>query len=196
MRRPKPLPTTPPTYPDAFNRDATAQQQVYNLINEWNITTVIETGTYMGDTTRYLADIAGQVHTIECNADYYNVISKKLEAIKNITCHFGSSPEVLAKILPTVKQRLFIFLDAHWYANWPILNELRIISAHTIEQPVIMIHDIYNPHNPECGFDTYNNQRLDFEFIKPGLDMIYGADNYNLRYNADGPRGILYVLPK
>lgn len=196
MRRPQPLPTTPPTYPDAFNRDTDAQQQVYNLIAEWNISTVIETGTYMGDTTRYIAAIAQNVHTIECNKDYYNVVSKKLSELKNVTSHFGSSPEILAKILPTLPGRNFIFLDAHWYAFWPIKDELRVISAHTTERPVIMIHDIHNPHNPECGFDTYNNQRLDYEFIKPALDMVYRGPNYNLQYNISGPRGILYVLPK
>ena len=66
------------------------------------------------------------------------------------------------------------------------------------EKAFIAIHDFFNPLDLSLGFDTYNGQRLDYEYIKESLEKIY-PNGYTYYYNekADGARrGVIYILPK
>ena len=112
----------------------------------------------------------------------------------------GFSQEIIEKIIPNnSSDNIIFFLDAHWGEYWPVLDELRIIKEKGIK-PVIIIHDFYVPDvngNPKFGFDKYKNQNLDFNYVKPGMDLIYGNDyvHYCIE-ESDIGSGVGVFVPK
>jgi len=98
-------------------------------------------------------------------------------------------------LIPSLERPLFFYLDAHWEKYWPLLDELQVIADNGV-QPIIVIHDFFVPGS-NLGFDKYDGQRLDFEYIEPSLQKIYGNNftyEYN-RYATGARRGIIYVFP-
>src|SRR5687767_13182602 len=148
----------------AFNSDSIILEQVKNLIREFNIDQIIETGTYHGDTTKELAKLVPLVHTIEVNPAYQNTAQSNCKGVENIYWYLGSSPDVLDKqLLPGNSKNLLIFLDAHWGSYNPLLDELKAIAKHGLK-PVILIHDFKVP-GKDFGFDSYGGQDYDWEWV-------------------------------
>jgi len=125
---------------------------------------------------------------------------------KQINSLLGNSPECLRHSLryelnPNIKplpQPYCFYLDAHWDPNnWPLRPELQVIADFKLADSVIIIHDAKVPQDAVpgngLGYDSYNGQDLDYDYVKDLLAAI--NPNYKIRYNEQGPRGILYALP-
>jgi hypothetical protein len=183
-----------------FNNDKHMEEEFLRLKEHFNITHVIETGTYHGDTTHWLIHNFDVVHSIESNPDHLKVAQQKLHGHRNFTQWVGSSAEKLGDILESCEGRsTLVFLDAHWYAN-PVLEELKRIWE-VGAKPVLVIHDFKVPDHPDFGYDTYPEQKIVYEWdwIKPKIDIIYGSDGYTHYYNtkAEGAkRGCVFIFPK
>lgn len=183
-----------------FNNDIHMEEEFLRLKEHFNITHVIETGTYHGDTTHWLIHNFDVVHTIETNPDHLRVAYNKLKGHRNLTIWTGSSAEKLGDMMEACDGRsLLVFLDAHWYKN-PVLAELEQIAL-LGAKPVLVIHDFKVPDHPEFGYDEYPNEKIVYEWdwIKSRVDAIYGADKYVHYYNtkAEGAkRGCLFIFPK
>jgi hypothetical protein len=178
----------------AFNGDFYIRAEIEKLCKKYKIKTIIETGTFKGETTPVLAELAKEVHTIEINPAYYH---QNHFTNPKITKHHGSSPEMLTKILGSVKKPCLFYLDAHWYDYWPLLDELKVIGRDA-QNSVIAIHDCFVPERPNLGYDTRKGQRLDFEYISPYLPEIY-PKGYAYHYNSVSTgknRGVIYIYPK
>lgn len=178
-----------------FSGDIHLLNKIYNFIHNHKIKSVIETGTWMGRTTQLFSMMVDNVYTIEVNEEYYKQASF-LNDYDNIRRYLGDSAEILWEILRyTAKDPILFYLDAHWGDSWPLLDELKTISQYTVEKPIIVIHDCYNPYRPEYGYDEYNGQRLDYEYVKPYLDKIYKNPIVFWNKEASGEkRGVLFAL--
>lgn len=73
----------------------------------------IETGTFLGGSTRAMAEVFTRVHTIELSEFLYAAIVPKFANL-NIQAHLGNSADVLPKLIEQENQPLFFYLDAHW----------------------------------------------------------------------------------
>lgn len=95
----------------------------------------VETGTYRGKTTEFLAKIAVRVFTIEASKELYRKNCQKLAKHKNIVAVLGSSQQELKTILLHENGDICFWLDAHYCGpetfasdeRCPILEELKII---------------------------------------------------------------------
>lgn len=142
---------------------------VQPLIEKYDIPYMVETGTANGDSARLAATLFKKVITIELIRDRPEVEN----APDNIEFLFGDSAELLKKVVTELlvlktlsgEQKYVIFyLDAHYsdekpnetdYPECPLLEEIKIISAHGYES-IIIIDDARlffgqppHPHNPE-----------------------------------------------
>ena len=96
----------------------------------------VETGTYRGETTRFLAKKAPFVHTIEPSKEIFEAAARKLAGVANIKCHLGTSEEVLPTLLPEIREDCNFWLDGHFSGgktyngtvSFPIMQELAAIS--------------------------------------------------------------------
>jgi hypothetical protein len=146
---------------------------VERLIENHNIQTFVETGTYRGGTTFWAADYFEKVFTIEIDEAISHETSSKIGCPKNIEFIVGNSKHVLPTL---VKEKLsgscFFWLDGHWCmgaggkeAECPLLEELEAIKD--IQDSIIFIDDarcflgpLPEPHNSEHW------PRIDIIFLK------------------------------
>jgi hypothetical protein len=184
----------------AFNTDLSITKKFLELKKEYNIGVAIETGTYHGDTTTWLAENFEIVYTVEYDKRYLEIANQNIKSYSNIRSYLGNSIDYLGSFIEESKDSsIIIFLDAHWYAN-PVLLELDKIKESGIK-PVLAIHDFKVPERPDLGYDIYPEQGIvyEWEWIKEKIESIYGKDGYIKEYNNDSPpnmRGCLFVLPK
>ena len=129
----------------------------------------IETGTFLGETTKWASRRVATVHTIELSETLYNRIAPGLRS-RGIHAHLGDSLTMLPRILEeTDADSLVLWLDAHWsgaitgradYGNTPILSELREVEqwmhAHPSAYVALLVDDIREFENDDDypGFES------------------------------------------
>jgi predicted O-methyltransferase YrrM len=142
----------------AFHGDRVYQQLVVTLIRELAATHFVETGTYLGDSTRFVAEETPGVEIATCEVDPRMAVRarRRLGRYDRITLVEGSSEQFVARCLADFPQdaRPVFFLDAHWYDFWPLPDELRSISSSRLSCAVV-IDDFEIPGRPEFLFDSY-----------------------------------------
>jgi hypothetical protein len=177
-----------------FEGDFYIGEEIKKLVQKFQINTIIETGTFLGGTTKKLAELAEKVYTIEVDTENIPEAKEFLKDCYNTTVIEGSSPEVVRDLLKLDHGNLLFFLDAHSHIYTPLLDELAVIAEANIK-PVITIHDWKVPNQPDLGYDSYNGQDYTFEWIQLSIEAIYG-DDYAYYYNdkAEGAkRGVIYI---
>lgn len=200
------LPNLMPFQLEPLNGDVFAQHEFLVLKKKWKLDVAAETGTALGSTTMFLANIYEKVLTIDINKEYLGHAKKRFSEMngnsERIVAHLGDSDKDFLPLMfeHDYRERVFCFLDAHFLAHCPLMSELEQIG-HQLKNPVIAIHDFKVPDNPELGFDTYNGTPFTFDWIKKRLDFVYGDSGYDYYYNSQdrsegAKRGIIYITPK
>lgn len=162
------------------------------LIRLYDIDTIIETGTHVGDTTEYLAQTYPHMKIITCETDSerYHLAEMRLEEYKNVEVVNESSAELLPKLKGKYKNCLY-FLDAHWDKYLPLLDELKNITT-----GVVCIHD-FDINNPRFGYDVCGGIKLCKEYIQPVVSQTIYCNNENYVYEnyieQKEPRGRAYI---
>ena len=193
----------------AFNSDTFMEERFLWLKEHFNINMVIETGTYRGETAKWLGENFEAVRTIESNVEHYNISQQVLKDSPNVEMYKGDSSTDLVNMVRAIGgSNVLFFLDAHWYKN-PVLDELIQISmiyrnsAMEGKKPVIAIHDFQVPDHPELGFDEYPAQGIvyNWEWIKSYVEKIYGGvegQAFQISYNSQATgsmRGCIFITP-
>jgi len=109
----------------------------------------IETGTFEGATARQALNSFRNVHSVEASNLYYETSKENLKDT-DVELHFGESPKILDKLLPTLDFDFYVFfLDAHFssgdtygdYLNQPLLLELETIIKHIDPNSYLILID-------------------------------------------------------
>jgi predicted O-methyltransferase YrrM len=131
---------------------------------------IIETGTYLGATTYFLAGVGLPVYSIEGNPRNYGFARARLWWKLNVKLRQGDSRAELKKLfegpLDSLRNSpLLFYLDAHWDADLPLAEEIDIIFDRT-PNAVVMIDDFEVPSDPGYGYDDYGpGKALNAEYI-------------------------------
>ena len=139
---------------------------------------IIETGTYVGTTTEFLAQFGLPVFTVEGNPRNYGFARVRLRKWRNVSLVFGDSREALLRwfgnsLCSVTDGALFIYLDAHWYADLPLAEELDIVFKQC-PAAVVMVDDFQVPDDPGYGHDDYGpGKALTVDYIAPAMER-YG----------------------
>jgi hypothetical protein len=96
----------------------------------------VETGTYLGTTTKFLATRSPEVHSIEPATALYEGAAKRFRG-SNVVMHHGTSEEILPRLLAGLSGPVNLWLDGHYSAGVtyksakesPLLDELAAIRA-------------------------------------------------------------------
>src|SRR5205823_6622046 len=133
----------------------------------------VETGTYFGSTAGYLATkLEVPVISSELRERYHHIARRLLREIPNLDLRRQDSRSMLRELAvnsATTEQRTFFYLDAHWYDDLPLADELGIIARHW-PQFVAIIDDFEVPGAPDYGYDDYGpGRRLNLSLIEASL---------------------------
>jgi hypothetical protein len=158
----------------------------------------IETGTYLGMTTHFLASIAAkrnaQVYSCELTDQFYNIARQTVGNFKNVHIVKENSVDFLQSLAHNVyTARNFVYLDAHWYDYLPLRDELEIVKAWS--DATVMIDDFKVPFDSAFGWDRYDERReICFEHIHGVLGEypIY-FPKYPARDEKVPPRGYCVI---
>lgn len=125
---------------------------------------VLETGTYRGGTTRFLADtFAVPVESVEAVPRYFVYAFNALGPDRRIRLSLGDSRHFLRRQadrvgfrdgMGTPPETVFFYLDAHWENDLPLAEELRVIAG-AWSRAVVMVDDFEVPGDVGYGFDDY-----------------------------------------
>lgn len=165
--------------------DLMLQKKVIEVINKFKPTSIIETGTYVGNSTLFfINNFDSCVYTCEIQEDYYLKAKKKLENY-NVEVYNIDSIGFLKMLIKrnVLGDKPFFFLDAHWGDKWDLDKEVRLITDN-FKNCVILIDDFKVP-NDRFNFDTYGIKECSMELIKPFLNKDRKYTFYYPNYDSD-----------
>lgn len=160
-----------PVYEDdslSFNGQTERRRIVENILVQFEFTTIAETGTYLGNTTGWLAKFGKVVYSSEIYAPSFFVAKQRLAHLENVRLEFCDSREFLKKLvgLGVSSTPTFFYLDAHWYEDLPLQEEVELIDQNWSEY-VILIDDFRVPFDDGYGYDYYGGGKaLDIEHLR------------------------------
>ena len=135
---------------------------------------IIETGTYLGTTTEFMAQAGVPVYTIEANRRNYGFSLARLRRKPNVMLRLGDSRGELRALFEgplrcESDEVLFAYLDAHWNAELPLAEELEIIFSRC-PAAIVMVDDFQVPFDPGYGYDDYGPRKaLIVSYIAPAV---------------------------
>lgn len=157
---------------EAFHGDRIYQQLICDLIEHFQVSAFVETGTYLGVSTEFVARRYQKVPIFSCevNSEIFQRVQRRLRKFSNVVLRNESSETFLQNLLrsDSLGSLPLFFLDAHWYEYWPLADELQIINAARIPA-IVIIDDFQVPGRPEFGFDVYRESGCNLELIQPLL---------------------------
>jgi hypothetical protein len=153
--------------------------------NYKKIKNFVETGTYMGETTRLASRYYDSVFSIEINPLLHEKTCSvfKMEGIKNVKLFLGDSIVILDEIIPDVLDGAVFFLDAHISgsdSDWnkkqrvPLLEELDCILKYKLKPSVFILDDVR-------FWKGHSEQAWDWNHITSGEILnIFHKNNYKI----------------
>lgn len=165
------IPRRTPPWGGPMNGQHGRREIVRTLMTLRPPTAVIETGTYLGITTEYLAYLTGaDVWTCESQSVYFGAARRRFGDNPLIHPVLADSPDFLTQLATNTtvpKTDVFFYLDAHWDASLPLRDELRIIGEFW-ESPWILIDDFQVPGDAGYGYDDYGpGAALVLDYLEP-----------------------------
>ena len=180
--------------------DVFLKSKIEEIIKEYGITTIVETGVHYGQSTLEFANMVSKVYAVDILQESIDIATNYVvnqHSKDNVEFFVGNSPDVLKQIVNKIDaSKTIFFLDAHWWEYWPINDEIRSLEKN---KGIIIVHDFVVPDRPYLGFDTYKGQPFNYQLIMNALNGW--CPNHTLEYNrnATGSRrgvGFIYSLKK
>ena len=175
--------------------DLCLKAKMEEIIEQYGITTIVETGVHFGQSTLDFSGMVDKVYAIDILQESIDEATKLVineNKKENVTFICGNSPDVLKQIKNEIdSSKTIFFLDAHWWDIWPINDDIRSLEKN---QGVIIVHDFVIPDRPDFGFDTYKGQPFNYEFIKDSLTEW--CSSHRLEYNREAvgcKRGVGFI---
>ena len=125
------------------------QETISEYQKQFGYTTLIETGTYMGDMVDEQKKRFKKIISIELGVDLFEKAKKRFRNDKNVLIMQGDSGKVLPKIVLDLKEPAIFWLDGHYSAGitakgdkeCPIFEELNSIFISNKFNHILLIDD-------------------------------------------------------
>jgi len=172
-----------------LNGQARRQALFHALIECVNPLAIVETGTFRGTTTEFMADAGLPVFSVERIPRYFGFARLRLWRRRNVTLLCGDSRNALRSwfdgpLRSMALRTIFFYLDAHWHENLPLAEELDLVFGRC-RNAVVMVDDFQVLHDNGYGYDNYGpGKALTPDYIKEliamhGLCAFYPATPSN-----------------
>lgn len=181
-----------------FGFDISAALEVDHCIQAYDCDAILECGTHVGDTSVYLARTYPTVPFFGCDivSDAVRITSARLVRHPRASVQMSDSRCFLEEMLGRY-QCPFIYLDAHGFNDWPLVEELGLI-----QHGVIVVDDFDIDHE-RYAYDAYGGVSNDATLVASATQ--WQAKMYSNNPDYKGPLPVLqprrrsgraYLLPK
>lgn len=145
---------------------------------------IVETGTFRGTTTEWLAQLAAAngtpVATVEISPHFHSFAGYRLRARKNVRLILGNSVEALHTLDregALSRGTVFFYLDSHWREHLPLREELEFIFAQC-PAFVVVVDDFKVEGDAGYSYDDYGpGKALTLEYLRacnlPNLQVFF-----------------------
>ncbi len=133
--------------------------------------TWVETGTFTGVTTNFLAKVSQRVVSIEPEPELFRKAKERFAEMKNVEIIHGLSEDVFPELLPTLQGKVNFWLDGHYSAGpthlgpqkTPITDELKSISKNikNFDGVCVIVDDIRGFGNTPLGLEDPDYPDID-----------------------------------
>ena len=129
--------------------DSVKHAVILGMAKRYQAQTLVETGTFYGDTIFALRNAFREIHSIELAPELFAHNQRALGHLTQIYLHQGDSASVLPGLLPRLPGPVVFWLDGHFCAgpsargrgDTPISEELGAIFARPPAADVVLIDD-------------------------------------------------------
>lgn len=164
-----------------FNGQFSKHEIFRDLLATFPFDGFVETGTYMGATTRFLAAHNKPVYSLEIDSASHAAAQAQLINQRHVRVLLGDSAYLLGHLTADLladSDLIFFYLDAHWGDRVPLPDELNII-AEQHPRAVVVVDDFKIEDDEAYGYDSYPNGQeitirfLDAEIRRHGWEVFF-----------------------
>ena len=141
-----------------FNGQAGRQRIFAELVSLFDFSMIIETGTYRGTTTEFMAEQSRiPVYSAELDPRPFAFAFMRLIGWRDVHLFRMDSRALIESLGKREDLRgaiPFVYLDAHWNDDFPLGKEINLILR-SWPASVVMIDDFQVPGDEGYGFDSY-----------------------------------------
>jgi len=158
-----------------FNQQSFRKRMADDLLARTQPVAIVETGTHIGNTSQYFATKEVPLYGIELNEILHAIAAIRLNHLPHVEMIQGNSVDVLkARQFGDGRGVVFFYLDAHWYNNLP-LNEEMLLVTRDYRRFVAMIDDFHVHDDPDYGFDVYPGiGSLSLPYVRNAIKEEFG----------------------
>jgi len=185
-----------------FNAQARRMAVIWQIARVFKPTIGIETGTFLGSSTPYLATmVEKEMYTIEIDQKTFSLAEERFQKNnhqKNINLVLGDSVLQIEKILSSLNpktDRVLAYLDAHWYDAIPTTKEIESLISWGGSW-VAIIDDFKIETDPGYRFDSYGDVEIGKEILPNNLGLCLYIPNIPSKFETGRRKGTGYVCMK
>ena len=188
-------------FSDPFNAQKGRLELIRSVQTAFAPDACIETGTFLGHTTRYLAGWGVPVFTVERNPAWYRLAAPSLRRYSNVTLICGDSQEAIPLLADRESfARPFVYLDAHLpqrnpsdhLEDHPLSKEFAMIVS-AWDEAIIVIDDFLVPGEPGYGYDIVEGVPLSSELLEPSPGTVLAYPVISPREETGARRGSAFI---
>lgn len=155
----------------AFNGQKFRCKIFSDLVNAFEFKAIFETGTFHGSTTEFMTTLTkSPIFTVEGQERTFGYCCARFWNNKQVNLFYGDSRKFLKQQLYSQSLEdvpIFLYLDAHWNEDLPLLEEIEIILDARVNA-VIMIDDFQVVNDSGYIFDDYGlSKSLTVDYLSP-----------------------------
>lgn len=170
--------------PDTVTIDELKIGVIREYTNKYKCGYFIETGTYLGGTTKAVCDQFQEAWTIELDEQLHLRAKHFLKDIPHVHCCLGDSASQLSSILPHINGPILYWLDAHYSRGitalgdeyTPISRELNVIFQHSYCKDSVILIDDARCFNGTEDYPSIDYVRDQVRSHLPDAQMIVSND--------------------
>jgi hypothetical protein len=166
------------------------QSIIRSYAAEYHFSTLIETGTFLGDMVAATRGSFSRIYSIELDEELHRLASRRFADDERVTILRGDSATVLRDVLSHLDTPALFWLDAHYSGgptargseDSPIIHELELVLTHRIDGHGILIDDA------RCfiGRDGYPTLR----------ELKHYLHNRRIDYKCDIAHDVIRIFPQ
>jgi predicted O-methyltransferase YrrM len=182
-----------------FNGQSRRMRIISDISQKLDVGAVIETGTYLGSSTPYLAGMFScKTYTIEI--DPFNAERSRMRFEHNhqnldIEIKLGDSEVKIVEVLGVIDSReiVFAYLDAHWFDAIPTKAEIQALLDWG-GQWVAVVDDFEVPGDSGYKFDSYGQRIIGLEIIPsdPNIEVWVPKESSALESGVCSGTGYIF----